>query len=210
MNCSKRTRRISPVKRIVALIHVALMGQVLALQSPDGGADLCDSNGLEQARRAFRADDLSLAERLAEPLVRCPGSVGEEAAGFWDQIKTRRHNERLWQRAQLLIRQSKLEAACDLLDEIGETAPNFPNLKASAKSASCEPGRRELLESLKEIDEQIEREVWNEALATLKSLPEEHSEREEVKERRTLVEKAIRQLRREAVAREYRGGRGPF
>ena len=79
-------------------------------------------------------------------MVSCPGSLGEEAASFWNDIKTRRHNERLWQRAQLLIRQSRFEAACELLAEIGETVPDFPNLPAATKSASCNPERRTRVE----------------------------------------------------------------
>ena len=52
------------MKMLVALIHNALMGQVLAFQAAGGGSDPCDSKRLEQARRAFRGDDLSLAARL--------------------------------------------------------------------------------------------------------------------------------------------------
>ena len=191
------------MKTILALIHIALMGQVLALQAAGSGSDPCDTNRLEQARRGFRADDLSLAARLAEPLVNCPGSLGEEATSFWDEIKTRRHNERLWQRAQLLIRRSKLEAACDLLDEIGETVPDFPNLYAATKSASCNPERKELREGLKDIDQRIENGLWEEARKRLDSLPEEHREREDIRERRTLVEEAINQVRLEEAVRSY-------
>ena len=140
---------------------------------------------------------------MAEPLVNCPGSLGEEATGFWDEIKTRHHNERLWQRAQLLIRQSRFEAACELLDEIGETVPDSPNLYAATKSASCNPERKELREGLKDIDQRIENGLWEEARKRLDSLPEEHSEREDIRERRTLVEEAINQVRLEEAARSY-------
>ena len=191
------------MKMLVALIHIALMGQVLAFQAAGSRSDPCASNRLEQARRAFRGDDLSLAARLAEPLVSCPGSLGEEAAGFWKEIKTRRHNERLWQRAQLLIRQSRFEAACELLYEIGETVPDFPNLQAATKSASCNPQLEQLREDLNGIDQQIDNGLWEEARKMLDSLPEEHSVREEVRERRTRVEEAINQARLEAAARDY-------
>ena len=106
------------MKIILVLMQMALMGQVLALQAVGSRVVQCDSSQLEQARRAFRANDLSLAEGLTEALMSCPGPLGEEASSFWNEIKTRRHNERLWQRAQLLIRQSELEPACQLLYEI--------------------------------------------------------------------------------------------
>ena len=190
------------MKILVALVYFALMGQVLAFQVAVS-SDPCDSKRLEQARRAFRGDDLSLAARLAEPLVSCPSSLGEDAAGFWNEIKTRRHNERLWQRAQLLIRQSRFEAACELLYEIGETVHDFPNLQAATKAASCDPGLEQLREDLKGIDQQIDDNLWEEARKILDSLPEEHSERAEVRERRTLVEEAINQARLETAARDY-------
>ncbi len=190
------------MKILVALVYFALMGQVLAFQVAVS-SDPCDSKRLEQARRAFRGDDLSLAARLAEPLVSCPSSLGEDAAGFWNEIKTRRHNERLWQRAQLLIRQSRFEAACELLYEIGETVHDFPNLQAATKAAFCDPGLEQLREGLKGIDQQIDDNLWEEARKILDSLPEEHSERAEVRERRTLVEEAINQARLETAARDY-------
>ena len=191
------------MKMLVALIHIALMGQLLAFQAAGSRSDPCASKRLEQARRAFRGDDLSLAARLSEPLVSCPGSLGEEAAGFWNEIKTRRHNERLWQRAQLLIRQSRFEAACELLYEIGETVPDFPNLQAATKSASCNPQLEQLHKDLKDIDQQIENGLWEAARKILDSFSEEHSEREEVRERRTLVEEAIDQVLLEAAAGDY-------
>ncbi len=191
------------MKMLVSLIHIALMGQVLAFQPAGSRSDPCASSQLEQARRAFRGDDLSLAVRLAEPLLSCPGSLGEESAGFWNEIKTRRHNERLWQRAQLLIRQSRFEAACQLLYEIGETVPDFPNLQAATKAASCNPQLEQLRDDLKGIDQQIENGLWEEARKMLDSLTEEHSERAEVRERRTLVEEAIHQARLEKAAGDY-------
>ena len=191
------------MKMLVALIHIALMGQVLAFQAAGSRSDPCASNQLEQARRAFRGDDLSLAAKLAKPLLSCPGSLGEETAGFWTEIKTRRHNERLWQWAQLLIRQSKFEAACKLLYEIGETVPDFPNLQAATKAASCNPQLEQLRKDLKGVDQQIENGLWEEARKMLDSFSEEHSVREEVRERRTLVEEAINQARLEAAARDY-------
>ena len=57
------------MKMLVALIHIALMGQVLAFQAAGSRSDPCASNQLEQARRAFRGDDLSLAAKLAKPLL---------------------------------------------------------------------------------------------------------------------------------------------
>ncbi len=191
------------MKIILALMQIALLGQVLAQQAAGSRAAQCDSNQLEQARRAFRANDLSLAEGLTEALVSCPGSLGEEASGFWNEIKTRRHNERLWQRAQLLIRQSELEPACQLLYEIEATSPNFPNLQAARESASCNPALEQLRKDLDSIDDWIKTGLWEEAAKMLDLLSEEHSEREEVRERKTVVEAALNQAKLGAAETDY-------
>ena len=198
------------MKIILALIQISLMGQVLALPAARSRAVGCDSNQLEQARRAFRANDLGLAEGLTESLVSCPGSLGEEASVFWNQIKTRRHNERLWQRAQLLIRQSKLEPACQLLYEIEATSPRFPNLQAARESASCNPVLEQFRKDLDSIDDRIKTGLWEEAGKMLDALSDEHSGREEVRERKTVVEAALNQASLEAAASDYRKARALF
>ena len=192
------------MKIILTLMQMALMSQVLALQAAGNRAAQCDSNQLEQARRAFRANDLSLAEGLTEALLSCPGSLGEEASSLWNETKTRRHNERLWQRAQLLIRQSELEPACQLLYEIEATSPTFPNLQAARRSASCNPALEQLRKDLNSIDDRIKAGLWEEADKMLDGLSEEHSEREEVRERKTVVEAALNQAILEAAAADYR------
>ena len=192
------------MKIILSLMQMALMSQVLALQAAGNRAAQSDSNQLEQARRAFRANDLSLAEGLTEALLSCPGSLGEEASSFWNKTKTRRHNERLWQRAQLLSRQSALEPACQLLYEIEATSPTFPNLQAARKSASCNPALEQLRKDLDSIDDRIKAGLWEEADKILDGLSGEHSEREEVRERKTVVEAALNQAILEAAAADYR------
>ena len=192
------------MKIIFVLMQLALMGQVLALQAVGSRVVQCDSSQLEQARRAFRANDLSLAEGLTEALMSCPGPLGEEASSFWNEIKTRRHNERLWQRAQLLIRQSELEPACQLLYEIEATSPHFPNLQAARESASCNPALEQLGRDLDGIDDRIKAGLWEEAGKMLDGLSEEHTERGEVRERKTVVEAALDQARLEAAAADYR------
>ena len=192
------------MKIILVLTQMALMGQAAALPAAGSRAAECDSNQLEQARRAFRANDLSLAEGLTEALVSCSGSLGVEASSFWNEIKTRRYNERLWQRAQLLIRQTEFAPACQLLYEIEATSPDFPNLQAARKSASCNPALEQLRKDLDSVDDQIKTGRWEEAGKILDGLSVEHSSREEVRERRAAVEAALSQARLDTEAADYR------
>ena len=145
------------------LIAALSISMVMPLQSDRMLSEECSTGVLEQARRAFRADDLSQAEKLAESIVGCPEALGREAAQVLTAVASRRENDRLWQRAQVLIQKERFEEACQLLHGIHGSAPDFPNLQVANQRAGCDPDLRQLQRELDRVAELVERENWQEA-----------------------------------------------
>ena len=158
---------------------------------------------MEQAQRAFRADDLSQAERLAESIVDCPEALGAEAARLLTTVTSRRENDRLWQRAQVLIQRQRFEEACQLLHKIQVTAPVFPNLQVARLKAGCNPDLAQLQEDLDRVDELIEEENWQEARRLLNSLLEKHPDKTEAQGRQRAVELEIQRIHSKTAAFHY-------
>ena len=203
-------RSIRGWSSVVALAGLFLMGLGPAFEVAGQRSQPCSAKRLEQARRSLRADNLSLAENLAEGLVNCPGALGTEAAVFWELVRTRRHNERLWQRSQLSIRRSRFADACEYLFRIRATSPDFPNLQTAMGVASCDLGLKELNQTLSQIDHSIGSGEWEEALTSLDEVSGEYSEREEVRERRMIVEGAIEEVKDQLAGLDYERAVGLF
>ena len=158
---------------------------------------------MEQARRAFRANHLSQAEKLAESIVDCPEALGTEAARFLTAVTRRRQNDRLWQRAQVQIQRQRFEEACQLLYEIQVTAPDFPNLQVAGQRAGCDPDSVQLQDDLDRADELIEKENWPGALQLLNSLLDKHPDATEVQVRQRAVKSQIQRIESRTAALHY-------
>ena len=187
----------------LVLIVALSISMVMPLQSSRITPEECSTEVLEQARRAFRANDLSQAERLAESIVDCPEALGAEAARLLTTVTSRRENDRLWQRAQVLIQRHRFEEACQLLHDIQVTAPDFPNLLVARQRAGCNPDLVQLQEDLDRVDELIEKENWQEARQLLNSLLEKHPDETEAQERRRAVELEIQRIHSKTAALHY-------
>ena len=187
----------------LVLITALSISMVMPLQSKRITPEKCSTGVLEQAQRAFRADDLSQAERLAESIVDCPEALGAEAARLLTTVTSRRENDRLWQRAQVLIQRQRFEEACQLLHKIQVTAPVFPNLQVARLKAGCNPDLAQLQEDLDRVDELIEEENWQEARRLLNSLLEKHPDKTEAQGRQRAVELEIQRIHSKTAAFHY-------
>ena len=185
--------REQPTETLV-LITALSISMVMPVKSRRSTPEECSTGVLEQARRTFRADDLSQAERLAESIVDCPEALGAEAARLLTTVTSRRENDRIWQRAQLLIQRQRFEEACQLLHEIQVTAPDFPNLQVARQQADCNPDLVQLQEDLDRVDKLIEKENWQEAHQLLNRLLEKHPDETQAQERQRAVGLEIQRI----------------
>ena len=185
------------------LIAALSISMVMPLQSSRTTPEECGTGVLEQARRAFRANHLSQAEKLAESIVDCPEALGTEAARFLTAVTRRRQNDRLWQRAQVQIQRQRFEEACQLLYEIQVTAPDFPNLQVAGQRAGCDPDSVQLQDDLDRADELIEKENWPGALQLLNSLLDKHPDATEVQVRQRAVKSQIQRIESRTAALHY-------
>ena len=187
----------------LVLIVALSISMVMPLQSSRIILEECSTGVLQQARRAFRASDLSQAKRLAESIVDCPEALGAEAARLLTRVTIRRENDRLWQRAQVLIQRQRFAEACQLLHEVQVTAPHFPNLQVARQQAGCNPDLVQLQEDLDRVDELIEKENWQEARQLLNSFLEKHPDETKAQERRRAVELEIQRIHSKTAALHY-------
>ncbi len=187
----------------MVLIVALSISMAMPLQSGRTADDECGTGVLEQARRAFRASDLSQAETLAGSIVECPEELGEEAARLLTRVRSRRNHDRLWQRAQVLIQRHRSEEACRLLHEILVVAPDFPNLQAAAQRAGCNLDSEQFQRDLDRADELIAGKNWREARRLLDSLLERHPHATEVQVRRRAVELQIQTIQSRTDALHY-------
>ena len=194
--------REQPTETLV-LITALSISMVMPVKSRRSTPEECSTGVLEQARRAFRADDLSQAERLAESIVDCPEALGAEAARLLTTVTSRRENDRIWQRAQQLIQRQRFEEACQLLHEIQVTAPDFPNLQVARQQADCNPDLVQLQEDLDRVDKLIEKENWQEAHQLLNRLLEKHPDETQAQERQRAVGLEIQRIHSKTAAFHY-------
>ena len=144
---------------LIAALSISL---VMPLQSSRVPPEKCSTGVLEQARRAFRADDLSQAERLAESIVSCPDALGKEAAQVLTTVTGRREKDRPWQRAQVLIQKERMELRRTI--EVAQTSHEARELLDAGESAEARltPEESLSLQSsgplLIEMQDSIERE----------------------------------------------------
>lgn len=101
----------------------------------------CDPKTLQNARRAIRGKDLTLAERLALELVDCQGSLGDQASALLETIRKRRQNTEHWSQAWIAAEKGNFQTACDLLMQIEQSDPNFPDLASAKRRARCDSVR---------------------------------------------------------------------
>ena len=192
-----------PAMEILILIAALSISMVMPLQSTRKSPEECSIEVLEQARRAFRADDLSQAERLAESIVGCPEELGKEAAQMLTAVTGRRENDRLWQHAQVLIQRERFEQACQLLHEIHGTAPNFPNLQVAHQQAGCDSDPEQLQRELDRVDELVETGNWQEARQILATVLEKHSGERKAREKLKAVDSEIKKERSRTAALHF-------
>ncbi len=186
-----------------ALIASLTLSLVAAGQGGRASAEDCSVTTLEQANRAFRAQDLTQAERLAESVRDCPQPLGKAARELLSSIEVKRENDRRWQRAQVLIQRGNLEEACALLYDIQVNFPDFPNLRKAKRDTGCTPGLEQLKELLSATDSLIEKGRWEEAWETLTDASARHPNHPEVQARMKRVGPARHQQRSDARKREY-------
>ncbi len=187
----------------LVLIAALSVSMVMPLQSSKVPPEKCNIGVLEQARRAFRADDLSQAGRLAESIVGCPEALGEEATQLLTTVTSRRENDRLWQRAQVLIQRQRFGEACQLLHEIQGTAPDFPNLQRANQRAGCDSDLGQLQKDLDRVDELVEREDWQEARQILATVLERYPGERATQAKLRAVDSEIERVRSRAASRHY-------
>ncbi len=184
------------ITSLLALLAATIPGPTLlpgVLAQAGQGA--CTSREVSRIQGALNSGDLELAKTLATRVLLCPEPLNSEAEVLLERIRVRKENTRRAIEARFAVANRQPELACELVLEIQNSEPDFPQLPLLLReTAPCSPRQQEVRRALADALELKERGEYSRAISLLESVRKDAASVPDFEE--TLLE--LRNLARQA------------